>query len=73
MELLAGIIFASAESELVAVSSVAHVLSQAVEEGLEMIGMALFLCTLLDFINLQGISVWVAKKTADEQESLDAK
>lgn len=73
MELLAGIIFASAESELVALSSVAHVLSQAVEEGLEMIGMALFLCTLLDFINLQGISVWVAKKTADEQESLDAK
>jgi hypothetical protein len=71
MELLAGVIFAEAASELDALSSVAHVVSQAVEEGLEMIGMALFLCTLLDYINLEGISVWVAKTPVENRESLD--
>ena len=72
MELIAGVIFAGAESELEALSSVSHVLSQAVEEGLEMIGMALFLCTLLDLINIEGISIWVSGKPNHEMEKPNA-
>lgn len=73
MELIAGIIFAGADTELDALSSVAHVLSQAVEEGLEMIGMALFLCTLLDLINIEGISIWTANITDSVRETANDK
>ena len=59
MELIAGLIFSSSANELEAVSSTAHIISQAIEEMMEMAGMALFLCSLLDFINLQNISIWV--------------
>ena len=60
MEIMASMIFSNAESEMAAISSLAHVVSQAVEEALEMAGMALFFCSLLDFINLERISVWIS-------------
>jgi len=68
MEIIAGLIFEAAESEHEALSSTAHVLLQAVEEGLEMLGMALFLCTLLDYVNQTGLSVWLQRADNDAME-----
>lgn len=50
MEMVAGVIFDSSISEEEALRSVAHVLSQAVEEGLEMAGIAVFFVALLDYV-----------------------
>ena len=60
MEILGSMIVSSYESEAAAISSLAHVLSQAVEEALEMVGMGLFFCSLLDFIKLERISLWIS-------------
>ena len=71
MELIASKIFSNAESEVAAISSLAHVFSQAVEESLEMLGMALFFCSLLDFINLQGIRLWISTGPLEREGSLE--
>ncbi len=60
MEILGSMIVSSYASEAAAISSLAHVLSQAVEEALEMVGMGLFFCSLLDFIKLERISLWIS-------------
>ncbi len=57
MEFIAGVIFSAAENEEAAIRSVAHVLIQAVEEGLEMAGMAIFLCALVNHANLVGLVI----------------
>lgn len=49
MEMVAGVIFDNAVDEAAALRSLSHVLSQAVEEGLEMIGIAMFFVALLDY------------------------
>ncbi|QDV44018.1 hypothetical protein Enr13x_38790 [Stieleria neptunia] len=59
MEFIAGLIFSAAENEEAAISSVSHVLIQAVEEGLEMAGMAMFLCALVNHARLVGLVISV--------------
>jgi len=71
MELIAGVIFDAAEDEAAALRSVSHVLVQAVEEGLEMLGMALFLCALLDYVNLAGLSCWLRRDNCASDEVSD--
>jgi hypothetical protein len=59
MEFVAGAIFAAAENEEAAMRSLKHVIVQAIEEGLEMTGMAVFLCTLVDYARRRGIRLQV--------------
>ena len=54
MEMVAGEIFDAAPSYEAAVGSLAHVLEQAVEEGLEMSGIAVFLVALLELVTQQA-------------------
>jgi hypothetical protein len=66
MEFIAGLIFGAAESEEAASASVSHVLVQAVEEGLEMTGVAIFLCALIDYVNLAGLAIHVRDNSSSQ-------
>lgn len=55
MEVVAGVIFSQSTNEEEAMRSLAHVLSQAVEEGLEMVGVAMFLTCLFDYVHRAGV------------------
>ena len=55
MEIIAGLIFDAAASEEAAVGSIAHVIVQAIEEGLEMTGVAIFFCALIDYTHQSGL------------------
>lgn len=57
MEFIAGLIFQEAASEEEAMRSVSHVIVQAVEEGLEMTGVAIFLCALIDYADISGLRI----------------
>lgn len=57
MELIAGVIFSNSASEEEAIRSVAHVVVQAIEEGLEMVGIAMFLTCLFDYVHRAGIQI----------------
>ena len=59
MELVAGILFSAAETELAALRSVSHVVVQAIEEALEMAGVAIFLYGLVDYANVTGLDIVV--------------
>jgi hypothetical protein len=69
MEFIAGLIFAAAGSEEEALKSIEHVLVQAVEEALEMAGVALFLCTLLDYVNRCGLQIAVRNSPPASNEA----
>ena len=65
MEALAGIIFSNSVSEEEAMRSVAHVVVQAIEEGLEMVGIAMFLTGLVDYVQHSGIVVFWEQQAHD--------
>ncbi len=66
MEFVAGLIFSNAVSEEEAMRSVSHVIVQACEEGLEMIGVAMFFCGLVDHLNSCGLQVLVRDNSPSE-------
>lgn len=68
MELIAGLIFGAAENETAAISSVSHVIVQAIEEGLEMTGVAIFLCALVDYANIKGLGLEVFQRDEAQQQ-----
>lgn len=57
MELVAGVIFQNASTEQEAMRSIAHVISQAIEEGLEMVGVAIFFCALIDYAKQSRLQI----------------
>jgi hypothetical protein len=65
MEFIAGLIFSAAATEEDAMRSVSHVLVQAVEEGLEMVGVAMFLCILIDYAKRSGLGVAVPNNASN--------
>lgn len=68
MELVAGLIFDAAESEAAALRSVAHVISQMIEEGMEMIGIAMFLIALIGYLGRNHRSVTFEIETGSSQQ-----
>lgn len=64
MEVIAGLLFANAENEQAAMKSVSHVVSQAIEEGFEMAGVAIFLCALVNYVNIAGLVISVRDNSA---------
>ena len=71
MEMVAGTIFDAATSEEEALKSISHVISQACEEGLEMVGIAVFFVALIDHVqrNGQGFQFPVVNQHAPRQSS----
>ena len=66
MELVAGRIFSATATELDALRSVSHVVVQAIEEGLEMAGMAMFLWALVDYARMTELDI-VVRNTPSRQ------
>ncbi|MCM2375137.1 hypothetical protein [Aporhodopirellula aestuarii] len=59
MESVAGVIFSAAEDELAAQQNIAHVISQSIEEALEMLGVVTFIFALLNYIESSQIKLYV--------------
>ena len=72
MELVACMSFGAVDNQATALPSVSHILVQAVEDGLEMVGVALFLCFLFDYLNLSGLTLWVKQVTSFAEEEIRA-
>jgi hypothetical protein len=66
MEVIAGFVFAAAENELAAARSVSHVIAQAIEEAMEMAGVAIFFCALLDYVNVSGLELAVRRNALNQ-------
>ncbi len=72
MATVAGMSIGAVDNEAAALPSVSHILVQAVEDGLEMVGVALFLCFLFDYLNLSGLTLWVKQVTSFAEEEIRA-
>lgn len=57
MEMVASVIFTMAEDEMAAQATLLHVVSQSIEELLEMSGTGIFLFSLFDYIEASGLRV----------------
>ena len=68
MELVAGAIFSASDSEAAAQRSLAHVVSQMIEEGMEMVGIAAFLIALIGYLGRTHQSVKIEINTAPPQQ-----
>ena len=57
MEMVASAIFSMAEDEIAAQATLSHILSQSIEELLEMLGTGIFLFSLFDYIEASGLRI----------------
>lgn len=62
LEFLAGLVFIDAGDDQLAQKRIAHIVLQAMEETMEMAGVSIFFCALLDYANRSGIRISVWRK-----------